>query len=71
MSHPLPTSAFDTVAALLKSRSGLVIGTDKLYLLETRLAAILKREKLRDMRHWPNACGRQAATQWRATLSRQ
>ena len=34
---------------LLKSRSGLVIGPDKLYLLETRLASILKREQLRDL----------------------
>jgi chemotaxis protein methyltransferase CheR len=40
---------FDTFAALLKSRSGLVIGPDKLYLLETRLAPILKRERLRDL----------------------
>jgi chemotaxis protein methyltransferase CheR len=49
MSQALSAAAFDTFAALLKSRSGLVIGTDKLYLLETRLASILKREKLRDL----------------------
>jgi chemotaxis protein methyltransferase CheR len=49
MSQALSASAFDTYATLLKSRSGLVIGTDKLYLLETRLAPILKREKLRDL----------------------
>jgi chemotaxis protein methyltransferase CheR len=49
MSAALSASAFDTFATLLKSRSGLVIGTDKLYLLETRLATILKREKLRDL----------------------
>ena len=49
MSQALSTAAFETYAALLKSRSGLVIGTDKLYLLETRLASILKREKLRDL----------------------
>jgi chemotaxis protein methyltransferase CheR len=49
MSQALSTVAFDTFATLLKSRSGLVIGTDKLYLLETRLAAILKREQLRDL----------------------
>ena len=49
MSAALSASAFDTFATLLKSRSGLVIGTDKLYLLETRLASILKREKLRDL----------------------
>ncbi len=34
MSQALSVAAFDTFAALLKSRSGLVIGTDKLYLLE-------------------------------------
>ena len=49
MSQALSTVAFDTFATLLKSRSGLVIGTDKLYLLETRLAAILKCEQLRDL----------------------
>jgi chemotaxis protein methyltransferase CheR len=40
---------FDTLAALLKSRSGLVIGPDKLYLLEVRLAPIVKSEGLRDL----------------------
>ena len=45
----LSPSSFDSLAALLKARSGLVIGRDKTYLLETRLAAILKREKLRDL----------------------
>jgi len=29
-----------------------VIGPDKLYLLETRLAPILKREQLRDLARW-------------------
>jgi chemotaxis protein methyltransferase CheR len=38
--------AFDTLASLLKSQSGLVIGRDKMYLLETRLAPIITREKL-------------------------
>jgi len=33
---------FDMLAALLKARSGLAIGRDKLYLLETRLAPILR-----------------------------
>ncbi len=49
MSQALSTAAFETFATLLKTRSGLVIGTDKLYLLETRLASILKREQLRDL----------------------
>ncbi|HEY4042962.1 MAG TPA: protein-glutamate O-methyltransferase CheR [Rhodopila sp.] len=41
--------AFETLATLLKTKSGLVIGMDKLYLLETRLAALIKREKLVDL----------------------
>jgi chemotaxis protein methyltransferase CheR len=50
MSAALSAAAFATLAELLKSRSGLVIGPDKTYLLETRLAPILKREKLRDLK---------------------
>jgi len=42
-------ASFEIVAALLKRQSGLMIGRDKLYLLETRLSALLKREKLRDL----------------------
>ncbi|HXD38720.1 MAG TPA: protein-glutamate O-methyltransferase CheR [Rhodanobacter sp.] len=49
MSIALAPGAFETFAALLKSRSGLVIGPDKTYLLETRLASITKRENLRDL----------------------
>ena len=49
MSQALSSAAFETFATLLKNRSGLVIGSDKLYLLETRLAPILKREQLRDL----------------------
>ena len=49
MTAPLSPVAFDTLSSLLKMKSGLVIGRDKLYLLETRLAGIVKREKLPDM----------------------
>ncbi|HEY0184776.1 MAG TPA: protein-glutamate O-methyltransferase CheR [Rhodopila sp.] len=49
MTAPLSPLAFETLANLLKTRSGLIIGTDKLYLLETRLAGIVKREKLADL----------------------
>jgi chemotaxis protein methyltransferase CheR len=49
MTAPLLPIAFETLANLLKIRSGLIIGTDKLYLLETRLSAIVKREKLIDL----------------------
>jgi len=49
MNAALSAPAFNCLAELLRSRSGLVIGQDKIYLLETRLAPILKREKLRDL----------------------
>ena len=49
MTAPLSPAAFETLATLLKSKSGLVIGMDKLYLLETRLGTIIKREKLTDL----------------------
>jgi chemotaxis protein methyltransferase CheR len=49
MTAPLSPIAFDTLATLLKTKSGLMIGMDKLYLLETRLAGIVKREKLADL----------------------
>ena len=46
---PLPAAAFDVFANLLKTRSGLVIGPDKTYLLQTRLGGMLRREKLPDL----------------------
>ena len=49
MTAPLSAIAFETLATLLKSKSGLTIGMDKLYLLETRLGGFVKREKLADM----------------------
>ena len=41
--------SFETLASLLRQGSGLVIGPDKTYLLETRLTAILKTAGLRDL----------------------
>jgi chemotaxis protein methyltransferase CheR len=49
MTVSLSPSAFDTLAKLLKARSGLTIGMDKVYLLETRLAGLVKRENLTDL----------------------
>ncbi|WP_428484318.1 CheR family methyltransferase [Rhodopila sp.] len=49
MTESLTPTSFDTFAGLLKTASGLIIGKDKVYLLETRLTAILKREKLADL----------------------
>jgi chemotaxis protein methyltransferase CheR len=42
-------AAFATLAALLKTKSGLAIGPDKQYLLTTRLAPILKQQNLADL----------------------
>ncbi len=49
MTESLTQASFDTIAGLLKARSGLIIGKDKIYLLETRLTGILKRERLADL----------------------
>ena len=43
------TPAYAAVAEMLKARSGLTLGPDKLYLLETRLSHIFKREAIRDL----------------------
>ena len=45
MTAPLTPAGFATLAALLKARSGLIIGSDKIYLLETRLINLLRREQ--------------------------
>lgn len=41
--------AFQTIAAMLRARSGLALGPEKLYLVETRLGPILAREGLRGL----------------------
>ena len=41
--------SFEAFAACLRAGSGLVIGPDKIYLLETRLGRILMQENLRDL----------------------
>jgi chemotaxis protein methyltransferase CheR len=71
MTATLSPLAFETLATLLKTKSGLIIGIDKLYLLETRLAAIVKREKLADLNGWQSVCDALAATRWRARWLRQ
>ena len=42
---------YAALAGTLKARSGLALGPDKLYLLETRLAPLLEREGLRNLDH--------------------
>ena len=49
MSAVLTAASFAALADLLKSKSGLIIGPDKTYLLETRLGPILKRVGLPDL----------------------
>jgi chemotaxis protein methyltransferase CheR len=49
MTAPLTATGFAALAGLLKARSGLIIGQDKVYLLETRLVALLRREQLADL----------------------
>ncbi len=43
------TASYASLAGTLKARSGLILGPDKLYLLETRLAPLLRREGLRSL----------------------
>jgi chemotaxis protein methyltransferase CheR len=43
------SAGFPAISTMLKARSGLVLGPDKIYLLETRLAPLMKREGLRDL----------------------
>ena len=43
------SAGFAPIAAMLKSRSGLVLGPDKVYLLETRLAGLMAREGVCDL----------------------
>ncbi len=42
-------SPYETIAQLIRARSGLVLGPDKLYLMEARLASLMMREGLRDL----------------------
>ncbi len=49
MTAPPSNATFNALAALLKRRSGLIIGSDKTYLLETRLTALMRRERLADL----------------------
>jgi chemotaxis protein methyltransferase CheR len=61
MSAPLSAASFATLAGLLKTRSGLVIGLDKVYLLETRLVVMMRRESLADLNALAERLGRPGA----------
>ena len=72
MTTPLSPLAFETLAQLLKTKSGLIIGMDKLYLLETRLGRHRQAGKAsRSERRWRNGCGARAAMRWLAMWWRQ
>jgi chemotaxis protein methyltransferase CheR len=43
------SAGFAPIAAMLKAKSGLTLGPEKLYLLETRLVSIMRRENARDL----------------------
>ncbi len=45
----LSPAGFETFAGFLKARSGLAIGPDKMYLLESRLEPLLRHHGLRDL----------------------
>jgi chemotaxis protein methyltransferase CheR len=55
------TAAFNSLAGLLKARSGLIIGPDKIYLLETRLTTMMRRESLVDLNALADRLGRPGA----------
>ena len=68
----LQAAAFETFAELLRARSGLVIGPDKIYLLETRLAPIAAaREAARPRRAGRPAARARRGSRWRARWSRR
>ncbi|UPY37249.1 protein-glutamate O-methyltransferase CheR [Sediminicoccus sp. KRV36] len=46
---PLNPATFSYLTGIVKTRSGGIIGADQGYMLETRLAPLLKREALRDL----------------------
>ena len=41
--------SFEALATMLRNSSGLIVGPDKSYLLETRLAPVIKRHNIRDL----------------------
>ena len=45
----MTATALSAIAALVQARSGIVLGEDKGYMLETRLAPLLRRHGLRDL----------------------
>ena len=45
----MTATALSAISALVQARSGIVLGEDKGYMLETRLAPLLRRHGLRDL----------------------
>ena len=42
-------AAFETIAGLVRSRSGIVLGADKAYMLDTRLGGLMREQGLADL----------------------
>jgi chemotaxis protein methyltransferase CheR len=61
MTATVTPAAFAVLAGLLKARSGLIIGQDKVYLLETRLTAMMRRESMADLNIVAERLGRPGA----------
>jgi chemotaxis protein methyltransferase CheR len=61
MTATVTPAAFAVLADLLKARSGLIIGQDKVYLLETRLTAMMRRESMADLNVVAERLGRPGA----------
>src|SRR5258708_5340472 len=61
MTATVTPAAFAVLAGLLKARSGLIIGQDKVYLLETRLTAMMRRESMADLNVVAERLGRPGA----------
>ena len=61
MTIPLSAAGFAMFAGLLKTRSGLIIGQDKIYLLETRLTVLMRREGMVDLNALAERLGRPGA----------
>jgi chemotaxis protein methyltransferase CheR len=61
MTATVTPAAFAVLAGLLKARSGLIIGQDKVYLLETRLTGMMRRESMADLNVVAERLGRPGA----------
>jgi hypothetical protein len=71
MSAALSNAAFETFAALLKTRSGLMIGTDKIFCWKPASVAWSSAKNSLTSTAWPIGCASRGMRGWRATWSRR